>query len=37
MIKIRLRTARRIADALREAAARHDPELVRHWSRPNGH
>ena len=31
-----LRTARRIANALREAAARHDPEVVHLWSHPTG-
>jgi hypothetical protein len=32
-----LRTARRIANELREAAKQHDPDIVKHWPAPDGH
>lgn len=32
-----LPVARRLADALREAAERHDPEVVRRWDGPSGY
>lgn len=32
-----LRTARRLADRLRDAARRYDADLVRHWPAPSGY
>lgn len=32
-----LRTARRLADRLRDAARRHDADLVKHWPAPSGY